>query len=112
MSNQETTNTEVKELAEKNREYMKSLITEGKLPEARALTRAERKKLDAAGHNLFKIKENDKRSLAEVKENLTDWILDTIYPDVSFDDVSNNVCNWFAEYVFAISYRDDLSEKN
>ena len=100
-----------KEQGEKNRDILKGLVAEGKLPEPRALTRSERKKLDAAGHNILKIKRDDPRTLSQIKEDMADWILDNNYPGFDFA-LENNICLWFGEYVFAISYRDDLSAKN
>ena len=43
------------EHGEANRQILWDLAKEGKLPEPRALTRRERKSLDAAGVNIFKI---------------------------------------------------------
>lgn len=98
--------------AEESKKVMLKLVKEGKLPEPRPLTRKERKELDNNGMNLFKIKENDKRTFSQMREDTTDYILNTIYKDFDFDDLPNNVCLWFGQYVFGITYKDQLAEKN
>lgn len=102
---------EAKERYERNKKVILQLVTEGKLPEPRKLTRQERKKLDAAGVNLFKINPTDTRSYMAVKEDMADWIMDTIYPKFPFD-VDNDICLFFGEYIFGLSYKNDLAEKN
>lgn len=102
---------EAKTIAEQNREIIRKLVAEGKLPEPRPLTRKERKELDKAGYNVFKIKQQDSRSISEIREDCADWILEKLYPDFDFD-LPNPICLWFGSYIFAISYKDDLSEKN
>ncbi|MDF2631433.1 MAG: hypothetical protein K0Q85_29 [Caproiciproducens sp.] len=103
-----------KEQYENNREIILRLAKEGKLPEPRKLTHGERKRLDAAKVNVFKIEaENDKRSYFTVRDEMSDWIVTNIYPDFKgFDDIDNNIVRFFGEYVFGLSYRDDLAEKN
>lgn len=98
--------------AAENRKIIMGLVAEGKLPEPRALTRGERKKVDERGLNIFKVKPEDKRSIAAVQDELHDLILDMLYPSFDFDGLPNNVVTWFGDYVFSITYRDDLSEKN
>ena len=103
---------EMKQRAEENKKVIMSLVADGKLPQPRSLTRKERKAIDSKGLNIFKIRPEDKRSIAEVRDELFDFILDTAFPDFDFDELPNNVASWFADYVFAITYRDELSEKN
>ena len=103
---------ELKERAEENKKVIRKLVAEGKLPEPRALTRKERKHVDAKELNLLRIKSDDKRDLAAVNEELRDYIIEEAYKGFDFDDLPNNVVNWFADYVFAITFRDKLSEKN
>lgn len=103
---------EAKRIGEQNLKIIKQLIAEGKLPELRSLTRKERKALDAANMNVFKIKASDPRSLYAVREDCSDWILDNVYPDFDFNDVPNNILLWFGNKVFGMTYRDDLAEKN
>lgn len=101
-----------KELYEKNREHIMTLVNDKKLPEPRKLTRSERRKLDAAKVNIFKIESTDPRSYFAVKEDLADWILDNIYPKFDFDGLDNNICTFFGEYIFGLSYRNDITVKN
>ncbi|MDU2063780.1 MAG: hypothetical protein E6713_02980 [Sporomusaceae bacterium] len=102
-----------KELAEQNKSIVYEYVENGQLPSPRALTRSERKKLDAAGQNIYKIKVGDTRSLPEIREECSDWILDNIFGDFEIpDNVPSNVCLWFGLYVFGLTYRDDLAEKN
>ncbi len=103
---------EMKQRAEANKKIIMALVAENKLPDPRPLTRKERKLLDEKGLNIFKIKADDKRSIATVRDELFDFILDTAFKGFDFDNLPNNVASWFADYVFAITYRDDLSEKN
>ena len=103
---------ELRERAEENKKVIMALVADGKLPKPRALTRKERKELDAKDLNLFKIKDDDKRGLTSVRYDMWDYILDEVFSDFDFDDVPNNVASWFADYVFALTFRDKLSEKN
>ena len=103
---------EQKKLGEKNLEVIKKLVKEGKLPQPRALNRRERKDLDKADLNLFKIKPGDTRPFHEIRESCVDWIMDNIYPEFDFSETPNNICLWFGQHVFGLSYKDDLSEKN
>lgn len=103
---------EARALYEKNREHILALVKDGKLPEPRKITRSERRKLDAADVNIFKIKSTDPRSYHAVKDDLADWILDNIYPNFNFDDVENNICIFFSDYIFGLSYRNDITVKN
>lgn len=109
---QKNTENEIKELHEKNRELILEMVAEGKLPEPRKLSRAERRKLDEAKVNIFKIEPTDSRTYFAVKEDMADWIIDNIYKDVNFDNVDNNVCLFFGEYTFGLSYKSDLAVKN
>ena len=97
---------ELKERAEENKKVIRKLVADGKLPEPRALTRKERKHVDAKELNLLRIKSDDKRDLAAVNEELRDYILEEAYKGFDFDDLPNNVVNWFADYVFAITFRE------
>ena len=103
---------EMKQRAEENKKIIMTLVSEGRLPSPRPLTRKERKSIDAKGLNIFKIKPDDQRSVATVRDELFDFILDKIFAGFDFNDLPNNVASWFADYVFSITYRDDLSEKN
>lgn len=103
---------EAKELYEKNREYILQLVHDGKLPEPRKLNRKQRRALDAAKVNIFKIEPTDTRTYFAVKEALSDWIIENIYPDFDFDDTDNNTCLFFGEYIFGLSYKNDLTAKN
>ena len=114
MNDKDKRDKEIEEAMEKgkrNHEIIKNLVSEGRLPEPRSLTRKERKLLDAADVNIFKIKAADPRSIEAIREDCSDWIMDNIYPDFDFD-LPNNICLWFGNYVFGITYRDDLTEKN
>lgn len=92
----------------KNRIIIDEMISEGKLPEIRSLTRKERKMMDDAGVNIRKIDAiND-----ENVDNMADWILDNIYSDFNFDDMDNNICSLFGILVFRATYEDDLAAKN
>jgi len=103
---------EAKKIGEQNLNIIKQLVVEGKLPEPRSLTRKERKALDAANMNVFKIKASDPRSLYAVREDCSDWILDNVYQDFDFNDVPNNILLWFGNHVFGLTYKDELAEKN
>lgn len=110
---------EMKEMAEKreaqeaeNRKILLGLVADGKLPTPRGLTRTERKALDATGFNIGKIKPDKMNEFSEIAEQMYDWIMDTIYPDFTFDEVSNNVCNAFALYTYKLTYEDNLAGKN
>lgn len=103
---------ELEALYTKNRGIILQLVQEGKLPQPRKLTRAERKALDAAKVNLFKVEVKDPRAVLAVKEDLADWIMDKVYPDFDFGAVDNDVCLWFGDYIFGLSYNNDLTVKN
>ncbi len=111
MMNQKEIEEKVEIIGNQNHDLIMQLVAEGKLPEPRSLTRKERKALDAAELNVFKTKPSDTRSLVMIREDCADWIMDHIYPDFDFD-LPNNICLWFGNYIFGITYRDDLSEKN
>lgn len=98
--------------AEKNRELIMEMVKNGELPEPRPMTRAERLKIDRDGLNILKIKRDDQRPFWEIQDDMREWILKNIYPEFTFDALPNNVVEWFAEYSFMISFRDDLSTKN
>jgi len=102
-----------KEEYEKKRNYFAELAKEKKLPAARSLTRNERKELDAANLNFFKIKSGDPRNVFEIKDEMFDWMAEHIFKDFKFDStLPNNVCVSFADFVFGMTYRDDFAEKN
>lgn len=96
---------------EETRLILKQLISEGKLPEARSLTRGERRALDKAGVNIRKADYAQKR-VDTIVDEMADWIIDHIYPEFDFDSVANNVCTLFAMYVYQMTYEDDLATKN
>lgn len=113
LNEQQKAEKEAKRIYEANRDLVLGLVKEGKLPEPRKLTRAERRKLDAAKVNIFKIEPTDPRSYHAVKDDLADWIIENIYPKFKgFDDLDASICTFFGEYVFGISYRNDLTAKN
>jgi hypothetical protein len=104
---------EAEKIGKKNREIILQYVKDGKLPAPRALTQKERKAMDAAGVNPFKIKRDDLRNVAMIREDCADWILENIFKDFTFpEDLPNNIYLWFGNYVFGMTYRDDLSEKN
>lgn len=112
LTEQQKAEKEAKRIYEANRELVLVLVKEGKLPDPRKLSYSERRKLDASGLHMWKIKPDDKRGFLEVKEDMVDWILATVYPNFDFDGLDNNICVFFGEYVFGLSYRNDLSVKN
>lgn len=95
-----------------NREFLLRLIKEEKLPKARAMNRTERRKLDAAGLNVPKLRNYGEKSFQQIWEDMTDWILDEIYPDFNFDELDNNICSAFGSYIYNLTYGDDLTAKN
>ncbi len=97
---------------EKKREEIKKMISEGKLPEAHPLTRAQRRELDKSGNNFLKAKAGEKRTFFGLHEDCADYILDHWYKDFDFDGVENNVCLAFADYVYHLTYGDKIAEKN
>ena len=103
---------EAKEQYEKNRTIILDLVKDGKLPTPRKLNRSERRKIDAAKLNILKTEPGDQRSFHAVRDDLVDWILDNIYPDFNFDQLDNDICTFFGEYVFGLSNRNDLTVKN
>lgn len=98
---------------EETRKALKRLIAVGKLPQARPLTRGERRKMDEAGVNIRKIDYRQKTLDAAI-DDMADWILENIYPSFApeFDALPNNVCTLFAMYVYQLTYEDDLAAKN
>lgn len=121
MSAQEILDSQLKEAAEreekraaqegKNREILLELIKADKVPAPRALTRSERKAMDAAGCNFSKPKTGEKRSLSDLIEETYDWIIDNVYTG-QLDAVGNNVSNYIALRTYQMTYSDDLSIKN
>lgn len=95
-----------------NREIIKRLISDNVLPPAKKLSRKQRKDLDKTGNDISKISKDDKRSFLQIRDDMVDWILDTIYPDFNFDELDNDVCTAFALYTYNISIKDVLAEKN
>ncbi|MGL5513294.1 MAG: hypothetical protein ACRDBM_08725 [Sporomusa sp.] len=109
---QKNAEQEIKELYEKNREYVLELVAAGKLPEPRKLNRSERRRMDAAKVNIFKTEPDDPRTYHAIKEDMADWIIDNIYPEFDFGNVENNVASFFGEYIFGLSYKNDITAKN
>ena len=112
MDEQKEQEAKIREINERNREYIKKLVAEGKLPEPRPLKRKERKALDESNLHIWKIKKTDERAFTDIKEAMCDWILDNIYEGFDFSDVDDGTANYFAMYTFGLSYRDELAEKN
>ncbi len=102
---------EAEVIAEENKAVINKLVREGKLPQPRALTRKERKALDKAGLNILKTTGDNKLNFLEKREACADFILDILYPDFDFD-LPNGICLWFGSYVFGLSYKNELAEKN
>ena len=121
MTEQEIKELELKEAKEReekraaqeatNREILLELVAAGTIPTPRALTRPERKAMDAAGCNFSKPKAGETRSLSDRIEETYDWIIDNIYPD-QLDTVGNNVANYVALRTYNMTYADDLAIKN
>lgn len=103
---------EAEEKEQRNREIIKKLVAEGKLPEPRSMSRSERKALDLTGNNIAKIKKDDSRTFAAIQDDMFDWILDNIYKGHNFDSLDNNICSAFALYTYKITFEDDLAAKN
>ena len=101
-----------REQANKNLEILQKLIKENKLPQYRALTRKERKKMTEAGVNVYYVVINENDTIQKLYEQMTDWILDNVFPDFDFDDLDNGLCKAFATKCFAMTYSDNLAEKN
>ena len=97
---------------EENKKIIKQLVKEGKLPELRALTRTERKELDATGLNWLKTTGKETRNPLDVQEQCADWIIDTIFSDFDFSGVDNNICMEFATICYLMTYGASLAEKN
>jgi len=112
LAEQKKRHEEAVKKAEANKKIIMDMVESGKLPEPRPMTRFERKQIDEKGLNLMKVGPDDKRSVAALSEDLGDWIIENMYKGFPFDNLPNNVVAWFTDYVFSISYRDDLSEKN
>lgn len=102
---------ELKKKAEESKKIIFAMVEKGELPMPRPLTRGERKMADAQGKNPFKIIHGDKRSMMSIAEDAADFVCQ-LFPDFDFDALPNHIVKWWADYIFAISYRDDLSEKN
>jgi hypothetical protein len=100
------------QVAEGNKAAIAWYVEEGKLPTPRSLTRKERRALDDANLNLLKIPRNDPRSYTQVRDELADWVVENVFPDFDFDSLPNCVVLWFAQYVYGLTYKDDISEKN
>lgn len=101
-----------REQANKNLEILQKLIKENKLPQYRALTRKERKKMTEAGVNVYYVVINENDTIQKLYEQMTDWILDNVFPDFDFDDLDNGLCKAFATKCFGMTYSDNLAEKN
>lgn len=102
----------IEKKVDETRQVLKQLIADGVLPQARAMKRSERKKLDDAGLNIKLYTYRSDKSFNEAQEEMSDWIMDNIYPGFNFDDIDNNVCNLFALYTYQLSYEDTLAIKN
>lgn len=101
-----------REQAKKNLEILQNLIKENKLPQYRALTRKERKNMTEAGVNVYYAKIDENTTVQKLYEQMTDWILDNVFLDFNFDDLDNGLCTAFATKCFAMTYSDNLAEKN
>lgn len=97
---------------EETRAALKELIKDGRLPKARPMTRGERKKLDKEGININAFNADSKLTYAQMRDKMVDFILDVVYPEFNFDDLSNAVCLAFATYIYALSYEDKIATKN
>lgn len=78
------------------------------LPQARSMTRRERKAFLAAGADpgVFRRtgdSETDNPALIELNEKMVDWILENIYPDYNFDDTPNGDCIKLAQDTYALT---------
>lgn len=103
---------EAMELEKENREKIRELIAEGKLPELKVMNRKQRRELGTSGYDFGKIRLDDKRTFTEIRDDMFDWILDHIYPDFNFDEVDNPTCNAFALLTYKNSMQDNLAAKN
>ena len=95
-------------------EVIYKMIDAGQLPEIKALTRRQRKELDAKGINPVKqsYEKGDYVTPITVSEAVADFVCDTVYPDFDFDDLPNNAVTVFCELVISRTYSNKLSEKN
>lgn len=103
---------EMRNKMEETRTILKQMMRDGKLPEARAMKRSERKRLNTAGLNLNNYKAGLQKNFTELQEEMCDWILDHVYPEFDFDDLPNNIGYVFALHTYMLTYQDDLAEKN
>lgn len=95
-------------------EVIYKMIDAGQLPEIKALTRRQRKELDAKGINPVKqsYEKDDYVTPITVSEAVADYVCGTVYPDFDFDDLPNNAVTVFCELVISRTYSNKLSEKN
>lgn len=104
---------ETEKKLEQTRKILKEMMEKGTLPRARSLTRKERKAFDKSGKNIFNlVTQDDKRTFLAIRQDAADWILDNVFPKFDWDNVENNICQAFAEYVMNLTYSGDLDEKN
>lgn len=106
----------IKKTAKENRDYIRKMIADGKIPSVRPLTRKERKAFDKSGMNIMKIKIDDKRIYPEQKEDCADYIIDNIAkkdnPDFDYDSLPNNIVQMIADLYMSLTYHDSVAEKN
>lgn len=103
---------EIEQQIDETRTILKQMMKDGKLPEARSLTRSERRKMDKDGININAFSVDTKMGYGEMRDKMCDFILDTVYPEFNFDQLPNNVCFIFAMYTYGLTYEDKLAIKN
>lgn len=79
---------------------------------ARSMTRKERKEFLKSGLDPAFVKKTgddaaDNLAMTEISEKMIDWILEHIYPDQNFDNVSNAECIKLARDTYALTMGAD-----
>jgi len=77
------------------------------MPAVRAMTRRQRKQMEAAGFNVLDV-DNEERAGQTLK--MFDWILDNIYSDVDLDDYPNGECMRLAADTFKLAMGQTTEE--